>query len=97
MAYTKQEVSKLLTEGKYQVVFTKSDGSERVMKCTLLADVLEPYIKAAEEHKKQLLAEGKEVKEKPENPDVLAVIDLENNGWRSFRLDSIKEITELKD
>jgi hypothetical protein len=29
---------------------------------------------------------------RPENPDVLAVWDMDNNGWRSFRIDSVKEI-----
>jgi hypothetical protein len=60
------------------VTFEKKDGSERVMKCTLMADKLPPVE----------VTEGKATK--AENPDVLAVWDLEASGWRSFRLDSVK-------
>jgi len=97
MTYTKQEVSKLLTEGKYKVTFTKVDGSKREMKCTLLPEVLKPYIEEIEARKKQLLEEGKEVIQRPENPNVLSVIDLEKNAWRSFKLDTVISVEEIKE
>jgi hypothetical protein len=65
------------------VVFTKADGTERTMRCTLvdeyLPDPAEP----------QLLQENT----RAENPNVLSVWDIENGGWRSFRLDSIKSVS----
>lgn len=97
MTYTKEEVSKLLKESNCEVTFTKTDGSERIMKCSLCENVLKPYIKEAEERKQQMIAEGKEVKERPENPNVLSVIDLEKQSWRSFRIDSIKNIVKIKE
>ena len=47
------------------------------MKCTLKADLL-PAVE---------IKEG--VKARVENPEVLSVWDLENKGWRSFKINSI--------
>ncbi len=71
--------SMLLTE-QVTIVFTKSDGSPRVLKCTLDPAVLPEQQSALTETKRH------------ENQDVLAVWDVEAGGWRSFRLASIKEI-----
>ena len=61
-----------------KVVFTKVNGEERTMLCTLHESVLpEPII--TESTKKV-------------NPDTISVWDIDNNGWRSFRIDSIKEV-----
>mgnify|MGYP003972628885 FL=1 len=61
-----------------KVVFTKVNGEERIMLCTLHESVLpEPII--TESTKKV-------------NPDTISVWDIDNNGWRSFRMDSIKEV-----
>lgn len=92
MEFTKEMVATKLKESVCKVVFTKADGSERVMKCTLKEDVLKPYIEEIEKRNKQMLEEGKVVKQKPENPNLLAVIDLEAQGWRSFKLDTIKSV-----
>mgnify|MGYP002641684500 FL=1 len=60
-----------------KVVFTKVNGDERTMNCTLHDSILpEPTI--TETTKKV-------------NPDTISVWDIDNGGWRSFRLDSIKE------
>jgi len=73
------ELIEKLQNGKVVVTFTKKDGTERVMKCTLHDSLIGIP-----------LTEGGSVR-KP-NDDVLAVWDLEKNGWRSFRLDSIKNV-----
>lgn len=62
------------------VTFTKKDGTERVMKCTLNPDQL-PIIP---------VTEGK--KERKINTDTLTVYDVEYNGWRSFQLKSVKMV-----
>jgi hypothetical protein len=66
---------------KVQVVFEKLDGSERIMNCTLIQEFL-PEPKPPKPG----------AKKKPENLEVVAVFDLEAEGWRSFRLDSIKSV-----
>jgi len=73
----------LLREKTVQVVFIKKDGTERKMLCTLNADLLPAQTDLEEA-----------VQKKTPNPDVLAVWDLEAQGWRSFRYDSIIGFTE---
>lgn len=67
------------TPGKATVVFTKSDGTERKLLCTLKDEYIQEYKKKTD-------------RVRQENADVMSVWDLENNGWRSFRIDSVKEI-----
>lgn len=86
----KYELKQKLQGGIATVVFEKADGSLREMRCTLLAEYLPApadYLPASKGP--ELLQEHL----RPENPNVLAVWDLENGGWRSFRMDSIKSIT----
>ena len=61
------------------MTFTKSDGTEREMRCTLREDLIQSTEKKTERSKK-------------ENTDVMSVWDLEKSAWRSFRLDSVKSI-----
>lgn len=77
---TKDMVKNLLRIGETIVTFTKKDGTERVLKCTL-SEALIPS-----EH----TPKGESSRAK--NDDVQAVYDLENEGWRSFSWDSIIEV-----
>jgi hypothetical protein len=77
--WNKSELSEMLRNRRLEVSFIKKDGSLRVMNCTLLEKYLPPLMEDAETTTK-------------DNPDVLAVWDIDNNGWRSFRLDSITEV-----
>jgi hypothetical protein len=79
----KYELKQQLQGDVATVVFTKADGTERTMRCTLLAE----YLPAPEGP--QLLTENT----RQENDNVLSVWDIENGGWRSFRLDTIKSLT----
>lgn len=76
-------LKEMLQSGVYTVTFTKADGTERVMKCTLNSSYL-PTVPVVEET--TLLTEVPRY----ENEAILRVWDLEENGWRSFRMDSIK-------
>ena len=60
------------------VTFTKKDGSERTMKCTLKEDLL-PIQEDIENA----------VQKKKPSTESIAVWDLEKEAWRSFRFDSI--------
>lgn len=71
----KEEIWNKLNDGTIQVIFTKKDGTERIMNCTLHEDYV-PEIKGT----------------KAINPDVIAVYDVDAEGWRSFRWDSIKKV-----
>jgi hypothetical protein len=69
----------MLTTDIVNVKFKKADGSERLMKCTLLEGWVKEYEKKTE-------------KTRPVSEDTLTVWDVEKDGWRSFRYDSIIEI-----
>ena len=74
----------LLRENPVEILFTKKDGSDRLMKCTLQESKIpsENAPKGAERAKSE---------------DSVAVYDLEKSAWRSFRWDSIKSVHfELK-
>lgn len=64
------------------VTFLKKDGTERIMKCTLDPKQLPPAP----------VTEGEVKKERKVNEDVMAVYDLESQGWRSFTLKSVKRV-----
>lgn len=67
----------ILEQSIVEVTFTKKDGTERVMNCTLLEDYLPPETTGA----------GRSA-----GSDALAVFDVDADGWRSFRWDSIKAV-----
>jgi hypothetical protein len=74
----KEQILRALHAGVVQVTFTKKDGTERVMECTLKEDMLPAQVDIEEA-----------IQKKKPNPDVLAVWDVEKEGWRSFRWDSV--------
>ena len=84
MTYQRDVLLKDLTENVCEVFFTKTNGEKRAMRCSLREDVLpESYSKTEQPKVKDF---------HKTNPDVLAVWDLQNNGWRSFRIDSVEYV-----
>lgn len=69
----------LLQKNILEILFTKVDGTERKMICTLKYEHL-PVVEAKESTRK-------------ENPDVIPVWDMEAKAWRSFRPDSLMMYT----
>lgn len=83
MLYQRDTLLKDLRSNVVEVHFTKTNGENRVMRCTLAKHMLpESYQKSIEEQTEEKTFHK-------ENPDVLAVWDLGANGWRSFRIDSV--------
>lgn len=79
MEFDKEAIKNKLRENICKVSFTKSNGTNRVMNCTLN----ESFIDAENSGSKET------TKKKKQNPDVLPVWDVDNEGWRSFRWDSL--------
>jgi len=77
----RDEMLNSLRENVCEVTFTKKDGSEREMMCTLNMNAIDE-----EYHPKG----GNEDQGAKPNLDVVKVFDLANVGWRSFRVDSVK-------
>lgn len=69
----------ILQSEEVTILFTKKDGTERQMLCTLKEDKIPQEFSTKSENRAK-------------SEDALAVFDLEKNAWRSFRYDSVKEI-----
>lgn len=79
-ARARAEYAQTLKWNVATITFTKRDGTERVMRCTLKEEFLprrDPEETTAE---------------RDINLDTLSVWDLDKGAWRSFRIDSIKRI-----
>ena len=68
-----------LAYGPVTVVFEKKDGTLREMRCT---------IKDVPQYERKTESETPRKK----NDEVMSVYDMDKSEWRSFRIDSIKEI-----
>jgi hypothetical protein len=79
--FDKEQIVSALKSGSCSVTFEKKDGALRKMKCTLNHQII-PKLE---------ITESKEKRSRVENPDVLPVYDIEAQGWRSFRWDSLIE------
>lgn len=80
---TKEELYKLLKNNIVEVTFTKLNGDERVMPCTLYEGMLPPAKKDEPITQKKV----REVSDK-----VIAVWAIESKAFRSFRYDRVKEV-----
>jgi hypothetical protein len=80
MELNKEVILDALHTGICIVTFTKKNGDERVMSCTLNEEFLPEQIDLEEA-----------IQKKVPNPDVLAVWDTDIGEWRSFRWDSVKD------
>jgi hypothetical protein len=69
----------LLREREVTIFFTKKDGSEREMLCTLSENKI-PSEKTPKNSGKS------------KSDDALAVFDVKKSDWRSFRWDSVKKV-----
>jgi len=79
----REELKEKLSQGVYHIQFEKVDGSLRDMKCTLNKN-----------HIPERSATGT-TREHRINETVLPVWDVEAEGWRSFRIESLKEMREI--
>jgi len=87
--YTSNDFKELLkaklNENEVGITFTKRDGSERRMLCTLSTS------RIPGEHIPQ--GKGDTSTAKTFSEEALRVFDTEKVAWRSFRFDSIKSVT----
>ena len=70
----------LLNEGRtVEVVFTKTDGSRRTMRCTLDNSYIASHN----------TAQKKTDRSHAQSPEVIVAFDVENNAYRSIRRNSV--------
>jgi len=75
----KEQTLEALHKGPTAITFIKKDGTIREMEATLNEEFL-PKQTDIEEH----------IQKRKPNPDVCSVWDVDVEGWRSFRWDSLK-------
>lgn len=76
---TKSDLRELLQTNYAEILFTKKDGTKRLMKCTLREGDVIHYEKKTERTVKT-------------NEQTIAVWDLEAAGWRTINLDTIESV-----
>lgn len=77
--YTRQELHDNLVKGVCEVSFEKVNGEVRIMSCTLQNRILTEAV----------MPEKTTDRIKKPNDTVLSVWDVNAEGWRSFRVDSV--------
>lgn len=78
---TQEMILNLLHLGEVKVTFTKADGTNREMRCSLNSELL-PVREVKDD----------ESKPRKKSVDTVAVYDLDKLDWCSFRWDSIIEV-----
>lgn len=71
-----------LQENILEVTFTKVNGEERVLTCSLMESLLP--------------SDDDEHESREPNPNTIPVWDLEKDAWRAFRLDSVIQIRTME-
>ena len=78
---TREDLKAMLQANVKMVTFQKVNGDKRTMRCTLNPSYL------PETKPKAIGASPR-----PENEEVLAVYDLDEKSWRSFRIENILKV-----
>jgi len=76
------ELQKQLHKEILEVTFTKVNGEERIMNCTLIEGITPPITTVIKE----------DAPERKVNLDIMSVWDVDAKGWRSFRVENIKRV-----
>jgi len=89
----------LLTNSEVTVTFTKADGTDRDMLCTLdhsriPVSIAKPISTTAPVD--GIVRESKKPKKEPD-PHSIRVFDLEKQEWRSFRFERLRKVTAVLD
>ena len=80
---TREALTAMIKSSGVLITFTKKDGTDRDMWCTLAEASIPEDKKPKSENTKF-------------SDDALRVFDLEKQEWRSFRWDSIKNVKGIK-
>lgn len=86
MLFNRDDILKDLRKSVIEVHFTKVNGENRIMHCSLMPELLpETY--------NEDLKEETDFHQK--NPNVVAAWDVQKGGWRSFRVDTVQYVQDV--
>ena len=80
--FVRSELQTQLRDEILEVTFTKVNGDKRVMNCTLMEKILPSNSDEPTEDKKV-------------NEAILSVWDVDANGWRSFRMNTVTRVRQI--
>ena len=80
--FVRSELQTQLQSEILEVTFTKVNGDKRVMNCTLMEGILPSNTTENNTDKKV-------------NEDILSVWDVDANGWRSFRMNTVTQVRQI--
>ena len=83
----------LLQNSEVTVTFTKADGTDRDMLCTLDGSRI-PVATAKPASVDGIVRESRKSKKEPD-PHSIRVFDLEKQEWRSFRFERLRKVTAV--
>ena len=83
-------VKSLLQKGPVTVTFTKADGTDREMHCTLSWEHIPPRQQPQDVTEEQL--KESKPRKKPDEHSI-RVFDLDKQEWRSFRFDRLQKVS----
>ena len=92
----------LLNNSEISVIFTKADGTDREMLCTLdhsripVSPAKPMVLTTSTEPVDGIVRESKKPRKEPD-PHSIRVFDLEKQEWRSFRFDRLKKVVATLD
>lgn len=89
-------VRSLLQNGSVTVTFTKADGTDREMLCTLDHSRIPVVPAKPAKSVDGIVRESKKPKKEPD-PHSIRVFDLDKQEWRSFRFERLKKVTATLD
>ena len=87
MKFERDDILRALKQNLCEVRFTKVNGEDRSMKCTLFPSYLPQntdFHHLGEMH------------EKPENKNTVVCWDIQANGWRSFRIENVSYVEAIE-
>lgn len=89
--FERKPLVKQLMEGVLSVSFTKRDGTERTLICTLVGN------RIPEDKWPGANDAPEDAPSRKKNMEVIPVWSLEDAAWRSFRVDSVKSVRSVSD
>jgi CMP-N-acetylneuraminic acid synthetase len=85
----KEDYSKVLRRGICRVVFEKVNNELREMYCTLDTTIIPKTTK-------EITEEALDTPKRRSNDNVVAVYDVQNEAWRSFRVNTVILFNSIK-
>lgn len=83
VSWDRAVIHRLLWQGPVEITFTKANGQERVMNCTLRMDLIPIEV-----------SDTAETQRPSPNLEIITVWDIDTQHWKAIRLDRITSVRQ---